>query len=322
MPTHVSERRVLAFASAGGHFKQLVSLVGRIEGLGEVTWVTYDSGLSRDLLTAAGRQDDRLEFAPYAAPRDLPNLARNARIIRRLLREQRYDLAISTGAGIAVAGLPIARSKGVRSVFIESATRSDGPSLSGKILTRVPGVELYAQHPGFGRRWRRAGSVHDRFTAGPVDERRDLRRVVVTLGTIQPYGFRRLLDRLVAILPNDVEVLWQTGATDVDGLPIEGRVSVPSAELEEAIAEADVVIAHAGTGTALTAFERGRCPVLVPRRHAAGEHIDDHQVTTARALADRGLAVYAEVEELDLDVLREAAGRSVSLRDDLPSLKL
>ncbi len=109
----------------------------------------------------------------------------------------------------------------------------------------------------------------------------------MTLGTI-PYGFRRLVDRLLQILPSDVEVLWQTGATDVRDVPIRARRLIPARELDRFVAEADVVVAHAGTGSALTALEAGKCPVLVPRRQAHQEHVDDHQRLIARHLAERG----------------------------------
>lgn len=317
-----SDRRVLACASSGGHFKQLVSLVDRIPRLGEVTWVTYDRGLSADLLEGVGRRTDRLVYAPYAAPRDLRNLARDATVVRRLLREDDYHLAVSTGAGIAVAALPLARAMGVRACFIESATRASGPSLSGRILQRVPGVDLYTQNAGYGPAWNYAGSVHDGFERGPDQPEGDLRRVVVTLGTIAPYGFRRLAARLVQLLPADADVLWQTGATDVTALPILARPTVPGPELEAAMKTADLVVAHAGTGTALTAFELGVSPVLVPRRSAYDEHVDDHQVVTAKMLAERGLVSYFEVDELSLDGLAAASRRTVVRRDRPPALAL
>ena len=320
-------RRVLACASSGGHFKQLVGLVAQIPDVREVTWVTYDRGLSADLLQAAGRGHERLVYAPYAAPRDVPNLLRDAAVIGRLLRSGNYDLVVSTGAGIAVAGLPLARAMGVRACFIESATRSDGPSLSGRILQCVPGVALFTQNGTFGPdgysdRWKFVGSVHDTFARGPEREQAEIRRVVVSLGTIKPYGFRRLVDRLLQILPADADVLWQTGVTDVHDLPIEGLETVPGPRFEVAVEAADVVISHAGTGTAVTAFERGRCPVLVPRRRAHGEHVDDHQVITAKALADRGLAMYAEVEDLTPELLATAAARTVTRRPEDAALDL
>jgi UDP-N-acetylglucosamine--N-acetylmuramyl-(pentapeptide) pyrophosphoryl-undecaprenol N-acetylglucosamine transferase len=315
-------RRVLAAASSGGHFKQLVSLVARIPRVSEVIWLTYDSGLSHDLLQAAGRGHERLVHAPYAAPRDLPNLARNAQVARRLLRQNAVDLAISTGAGIAVAVLPMARAMGARAVFVESATRAQGPSLSGRILQRTPGVDLFTQNAGYGPDWVQAASVHDEFEPGPAREVDALRRIVVSVGTIRPYGFRRLLERVVEVLPDDAEVLWQTGDTDVTGLPVQANRTVSGPVFEAAVRDADVVIAHAGTGTAITAFEQGRCPVLVPRRHHADEHVDDHQVVTAEALAARGLAVHAEVEDLTPQLLFGAARRSVSRRAEVPAFEL
>jgi UDP-N-acetylglucosamine--N-acetylmuramyl-(pentapeptide) pyrophosphoryl-undecaprenol N-acetylglucosamine transferase len=313
---------VLACASAGGHFKQLLRLVDRLPDGGTVTCRTYDSILTEDLLAAAGRSGDRVVLAPYAAPRDLLNLLRDAKVARRLVRADRFDLAVSTGAGLAVAALPVARAAGIRSVYIESATRAEGPSMSGRILERVPGVELYTQNPGYHSRWGHAGSVHDEFVPGEPRRDRYLDRVVVTLGTIQPYQFRRLVARLARLLPSGADVMWQTGATDVAGLGVDGRVTVPAPELEEAMLQADLVVAHAGTGTALTAFELGRYPVLVPRRRAFNEHIDDHQVETARMLAGRGLATYAEVEDLDEELLHLAAARTVIRLERPPALTL
>lgn len=316
-------RHVLAAAASGGHFKQLTRLVDRIPDLGAVTWLTYDRGPTEELLRGSPRANDRLVFAPYAAPRDIPNLLRNARVARHLLREEPFDLAVSTGPGIAVATLPTARTMGVRSVFIETATRSSGPSVSGRILEHVPGIELCTQQTdGYGPAWRRVGSVLDEFERGPDRTHAALRRIVVTVGTIRPYGFRRLVDHLLRLLPAGTEVLWQTGATPVADLPIRARDIVPAVELEAAMSVADVVIGHAGTGTALTAFELGLCPVLVPRRRYAHEHVDDHQVLTARELDQRGLAIHAEVERLDLSVLETAAGRSVTRRSDVPLLVL
>lgn len=316
-----SGRHVLACASAGGHLTQLVALVGRIPQVERVTWLTHDQGVAADLLHGSGHADARIVHTAYAAPRDLPNLARNARSAWPLVRSEQFDLAVSTGAGIAVATLPVARIHGVRSVYVESATRSGGPSLSGRILARVPGIEMCTQNPGFPDGWRLLGSVHDPFAPGQ-DRPPRLERIVVTIGTIRPYGFRRLLERLTTVLPADADVLWQTGTTDVSGLDIPSRPRVPPAELERAMQEADVVIAHAGTGTAVTAFALGVAPVLVPRSMRHGEHVDDHQVHTARMLARRGLATHLEVEDLTLDALLDASRRTVGPATDVPPIDL
>jgi UDP-N-acetylglucosamine--N-acetylmuramyl-(pentapeptide) pyrophosphoryl-undecaprenol N-acetylglucosamine transferase len=317
-----SGRRLLACASSGGHFRQLVDLVGRLPNVAEVTWLTHDRGHPRQLLASVGRDGERIVLVPYAAPRDVVNLGRDAVACHRLLRDRSFDLAVSTGAGIALATLPLARARGVRSVYIESATRVDGPSLTGRLLTAVPGVDLCSQHPGYPAPWRQVGSVHDGFERGPDRRVTTVRRVLVTLGTIAPYGFRRLVDRLVRILPGDIEVVWQTGATRVTDLAIDAVATIPTQRMQAAMREADAVVAHAGTGTALTAFELGKVPLLVPRRQAYGEHVDDHQVVTARALAERGLALAVEADELEPEHLLTAASGSVVRRRRPPVVVL
>ena len=318
----MGSRGLVACSSGGGHFTQLLRLVDRIPDIDQVTWLTYDTGTVCETLAARGRGHDRVVWAPYAAPRDVVNLARGARIARRLLRESAPDLVVSTGAGIAVAALPQARTIGARACFIESATRVERPSLSGRLLERTPGIELYSQNPGYAERWNVIGSVHDEFAPGCAIAPGRVERVVVTLGTIQPYGFRRLVRQLLRILPSTADVLWQTGATDVSGLDVDARARVPGPELEAAIAEADVVVAHAGTGTALTAFELGKCPVLVPRRRSDLEHVDDHQVLTGKQLEARGLAICVEAERLTLDHLLQASARSVMRRRRPPPLAI
>ncbi len=134
---------------------------------------------------------------------------------------------------------------------------------------------------------------------------------MVTLGTYRGYGFTRLMRRLQSILPPEAEVLWQTGDTDIGGLGIDGHCAIPERDLSEAMREADVVVAHAGVGAALAALEAGKCPVLVPRRHVLGEHVDDHQTQIATELGDRGLSVSVEADDLTLDDLLAGATGAV-----------
>jgi UDP-N-acetylglucosamine transferase subunit ALG13 len=98
----------------------------------------------------------------------------------------------------------------------------------------------------------------------------------------------------------------------VGGLPVDAHRTIPAHELAAAMREADVVVAHAGVGAALDAFEAGRHPILVPRRLDRGEHVDDHQRQVAEALAARGLASVRDADELTEDDLLAAAGRAVT----------
>lgn len=290
----------LLVANTGGHLTELHHLRPRLRGVDDdVVWVTFDTPQSRSLL----RGEDVIHV-PFTGTRDYRHVIANTREARRILRRPEVTGVVSTGAAIALSFLPLARALGMPAHYIESAARADGPSATGRLLSKVPGVELYTQHPSWaGDRWHFAGSVFDgyesRFKRFPSSR---IRRVVVTLGQ-HDFSFRRLVERLVEIMPADAEVVWQTGSTDVSGLGIEGQATVPEQELRDAINDADVVISHAGIGSLLCALEASRCPVIVPRRAAHGEHVDDHQVEIMQTLRRTDIAVAREVEELTLDDL-------------------
>jgi UDP-N-acetylglucosamine transferase subunit ALG13 len=287
----------LLVASTGGHLAQLHRLRPRLEGVPErVVWVTFDTPQSRSLLAG-----ETVHYVPLVKPRDVRNVIRNMRCARRLFREHDVRAVVSTGSGVALSFLPLARAAGIPTLYIDSAARSAGPSVTGRLLARVPGMRLLSQYPAWaGDRWGYSGSVFDEFEPEPASPDPPVRKVVVTLGTID-YPFERLVDRVTEILPDDVDVYWQLGAADI----------APADELKAEIADADVVVAHAGVGSALGALEVGRSPVLVPRRAAHGEHIDDHQEQIAGELERRGLAVSAEADELSYEHLATAAGRGV-----------
>ena len=256
----------LLVASTGGHLAQLHRLRPRLDGVPErVVWVTFDTPQSRSLLAG-----ERVHYVPLVEPRDLKTVLRNMRFARRLFKQHDVRAVVSTGSGVALSFLPLARASGIPTLYIDSAARSAGPSVTGRLLSLVPGLRLLCQYPAWaGNRWGYSGSVFDEFEPEPAEPAPQVRKVVVTLGTIG-YPFDRLVRRLSEILPAHVEVFWQLGDTRV--APSTGEVTemAPAAELKAEIAEADVVIAHAGVGSALGALEEGRSPVLVPRRAAHG----------------------------------------------------
>jgi UDP-N-acetylglucosamine transferase subunit ALG13 len=90
-------------------------------------------------------------------------------------------------------------------------------------------------------------------------------------------------------------------------------------EFERLVAQAELVIAHAGAGAAIQAIQAGKVPVVVPRRAELGEHVDDHQLEFARELALLGKAVVAtNPQELKQGIskaleLQRAKGVAVSV---------
>lgn len=297
--------RSLFIATAGGHLTQLIALSERLPVQTEdAVWVTVPTAQSKSAL--AGRD---VVWAEYGRPRDLAALAGHIALARRVMKRERFELAVSTGASLAPPFLAAARARGVPCHYIESATRVDGPSLAGRAVSMVPGVNLYTQHQKWAcRRWAYGGSVFDGWRAISLDVPRSISRALVTAGSARGFPFDRLLEAARRVLPPDCDVTWQTGGAQVVGL--RGRVAAEysAGEMAEAIANADVVISHAGTGSAVAALEAGRLPILVPRLASRGEHIDDHQSELAAMLAGRGLAIVRAPEELSCaDLLRAAA---------------
>lgn len=307
----------LLVASTGGHLKELHHLRRRLLGVKEpFRWATFDTPQSRSLLS-----DEAVDFVRFVAGRDPINVIRNLPAARDILRAHDVDTVVSTGSAVALSFFGLARMRRLRCHYIESAARIDGPSLTGRQISRIPGVCLYSQYPGWSdERWSYSGSVFDSFKRATTGEHSgQLGKVVVTLGIYRGVGFGRLLRRLLDVLPPEADVLWQTGDTDISDFDIPGHYAIPELELTQAMREADVVISHAGVGTALAALEVGKCPVLVPRRRSFGEAVDDHQTQIANELHKRGLSVSIEADDLSCDALLAASRNRVAMLTQAPA---
>jgi UDP-N-acetylglucosamine--N-acetylmuramyl-(pentapeptide) pyrophosphoryl-undecaprenol N-acetylglucosamine transferase len=311
----------LLVASTGGHLKELHHLRDRLTGVSRpFRWVTFDTPQSRSMLDT-----ERVDFVPFVDSRDVFNLMRTLPAARQIVKDPSLDAIVTTGAAVALPFVTLGRTRGVDCHYIESAARADGPSITGRMLRNVPGVNLYAQHRRWaGGRWGYGGSVFDSFEpasdAGRVEDTQ-IAKVVVTVGTCQ-HDFGRLLRRLLDLLPAAAEVLWQTGTTDTSGMPISAHHTIPEHELTAAMREADVIVSHAGIGSAMAALELGKRPVLVPRRVRLSEQIDDHQTEIARELGKRGLSVSVEADEVTFADLLSAARRGVTRRAQTPPFPL
>jgi UDP-N-acetylglucosamine--N-acetylmuramyl-(pentapeptide) pyrophosphoryl-undecaprenol N-acetylglucosamine transferase len=319
----------LFVATTGGHLTQLDSLASRIPPHEDSVWVTHANEQSRSMLA-----DRDVEFVPYVRVRNVSDVLRCIPRARGLMKRRKLSRAVSTGSGIALGYLPYLAARGVECHYIESATRVNGPSLTGRVLQWVPGVRTYTQYQSWAdQRWGYAGSVFDGYELLEVErEPGAVIRVVVTVGAATEYPFRRLFEHLVPLLAPEgslaretglaVEVLWQTADTPVDDLPIKATPALPAAELGAALAEADIVISHAGTGSALAALNAGHYPILAVRDPARGEQVDDHQHQLATELARRGLAMYRDAEFISVNDMVKVLGMAVRRTASPPLLTL
>jgi beta-1,4-N-acetylglucosaminyltransferase len=131
---------VLLVCSSGGHLVQLRALRPAWEGLSSA-WITDDTPDARSLLAG-----ERVLFAHGPTCRNVRTLLRNLLLARRVLRELRPRVVLTTGAATAVPFAWLARLRGARVVYVESLSRIDRPSLSCRLIG--PFAErIYVQWP-------------------------------------------------------------------------------------------------------------------------------------------------------------------------------
>jgi UDP-N-acetylglucosamine--N-acetylmuramyl-(pentapeptide) pyrophosphoryl-undecaprenol N-acetylglucosamine transferase len=307
-PKELMGKKLLLCASTGGHLWQLERIARSFDVADDSLWVTFDTEQSRSLLR--GR---RVLHIPYIAPRDYRGVAQGTVALARAMRRESFDGLVTTGSAIALATILSTVRRPKRRLYIESVSRVNGPSLSGRMVHATQLFDTWTQHARWAAdRWEFHGSILGDLQARDRADS-ELRRVFVTLGTIRPYGFRRLVDRMASILPPEVEVVWQLGCTEPPAdLPGEVHAQMSAEQFAEETRRADVVVTHSGVGTVIGLIESGIFPVVVPRRSRHGEHVDDHQAEIAELVGGLGLAIVREADELRLEDLAEAATKEVT----------
>jgi len=128
----------------------------------------------------------------------------------------------------------------------------------------------------------------------------DLVSTFVSVGNATQ-SFSRLLHAVVQMahtLPQPVIV--QHGKTPFESSGCNCIPFMGMEEFEREIKKADLLILHAGAGAILHALSCGKKPVVMPRRSHYNEHVDDHQLEFARALAAADKVILAQ-EPSDLE---------------------
>jgi UDP-N-acetylglucosamine transferase subunit ALG13 len=120
--------------------------------------------------------------------------------------------------------------------------------------------------------------------------------VFVSVGT-DHHPFNRLVqwvDGWASKRP-DVEVVIQhgeaAGPVHADAVPY-----LSHGELFGLIARAAVIVSHGGPATIAEAWNVGLIPIVAPRGHRLGEHVDNHQQAFAAVLAERDQVIQVTTE--------------------------
>jgi len=132
--------------------------------------------------------------------------------------------------------------------------------------------------------------------------------IFVTVGT------QLTFDRLIKAVDDwaaaraRTDVFAQIGPSEFKPRHITAQQFITPQECDRHMRSADVIIAHAGMGSILTALELGKPIVIMPRKALLGEHRNDHQLATARRFAEMGTVTVA-MDERELVEKLDALGQ-------------
>lgn len=119
--------KLLLIASTGGHLAQLLELRSWWEQH-DRHWVTFQKP---DAVGALA--DESVTWAFHPTTRNLINAGRNLLLAMSVLRRERPDILLSTGAGVAVPFFVVARVLRIRTAYLEVYDRVELATLSGRL---------------------------------------------------------------------------------------------------------------------------------------------------------------------------------------------
>jgi beta-1,4-N-acetylglucosaminyltransferase len=120
--------KVCLVGSSGGHLTHLYMLRPFWEEKDRF-WVTFNKEDARSLL-----EDERMYFCYFPTNRNIKNLIKNTVIAWKVLKKEKPDLIISSGAAVSVPFFYLGKIFGAKVIYIEVFDRIDKPTLSGKLV--------------------------------------------------------------------------------------------------------------------------------------------------------------------------------------------
>lgn len=120
--------KVCLVGSSGGHLTHLYMLKPFWQDK-ERFWVTFPKADAESIL-----QDERMIPCHYPTNRNLKNLIKNTFLAWKVLRKEKPDVIISSGAAVAVPFFYLGKLFGAKTVYIEVFDRIDGSTMTGKLV--------------------------------------------------------------------------------------------------------------------------------------------------------------------------------------------
>jgi UDP-N-acetylglucosamine transferase subunit ALG13 len=273
-------------AASGGHLTELLQL--------ESIFKNYDYRLITELDDTTKKLEkkfgDKLTYLPRYSGNITGNLVLIARILhrsRRMMRKFRPDYVVSTGSGGAGIYSWVAKKRGTKIIFIETAASIVKPSKTGKRIYKSAD-SFVIQNKSMLEKFPKAVYGGMIFKSGKT---KNGKYGLVLMGT-QPQKFTRLLEYLNAVKFKE-ELVVQSGHTKIDGRKYNVKKFVAQDEFNKLVMGAKYVITHGGVGSIMTALCHGKPVIVVPRERQYGEHVNDHQLEIATQLVSEKYVLMA-----------------------------
>lgn len=123
--------KVALVGSSGGHLTHLYMLKNFWDQEDRF-WVTFDKEDARSVL-----KNERVYHAHFPTNRNIKNLLKNTKLAYKVLKSERPDVIISSGAAVAVPFFYLGKLFGAKTVYIEVFDRINKPTLTGKLVYPV-----------------------------------------------------------------------------------------------------------------------------------------------------------------------------------------
>ena len=92
------------------------------------------------------------------------------------------------------------------------------------------------------------------------------------------------MDNIAATIP-DMQIIAQISASSYVVKNMQTIAFISPLEYYKIFDKASLIVSHAGMGTIISALQKGKPIIVMPRRFFFNEHNSDHQVATAQKLA-------------------------------------
>ena len=123
--------KVCLVGSSGGHLTHLYMLKPFWENK-ERFWVTFDKADAQSLL-----EGEKMYPCYFPTNRNIKNLIKNTFLAIKVLRKEKPNLIISSGAAVAVPFFWLGKLFGAKTIYIEVFDRIDKSTLTGKLVYPV-----------------------------------------------------------------------------------------------------------------------------------------------------------------------------------------